>query len=227
MNQLNPSKSTMRHRAKGFTLTEVLVALIIIAIGTLGIAKMQALALSSTGASRSRALAALEASSLAAAMHANRAYWAGTPANVTVTTSVGSTGVNPPAFGSTGTLQTALTNALATAQWCPTSTTMPATLSCYCALANANSCSAHAVNMAANDLYDWGSGLASLLPTSTASVTCNTADAPVDCTITIQWTENAVSINQQEGTAASSNANTAQANTAAFQYVTYSLYVVP
>jgi hypothetical protein len=81
--------------------------------------------------------------------------------------------------------------------------------------------------MAANDLYDWSSGLATLLPSATATVTCNVADAPVDCTIAITWTENAVSINQQEGTAATSNANTAQANTAAFQYVTYSLYVVP
>lgn len=227
MNHRHPPHLSTRERIKGFTLTEVLVALIVIAIGTLGIAKMQALALSSTGASRSRALAALEASSLAAAMHANRAYWAGTPSNVTVTTSVGSTGPNPPTFGTSGTLQTALTSASATTQWCPTATTMPATLSCYCALSNANTCSAATVNMAANDLYDWGSGLASLLPTSTASVTCNTADIPLDCTITIQWTENAVSINQQEGSAASSNANTAQANTAAFQYVTYSLYVVP
>lgn len=62
---------------RGFTLVEVMVALIVIAIGMLGIAKMEALALSSTGVARTQSLAAIEAASLASAMHANRSYWAG------------------------------------------------------------------------------------------------------------------------------------------------------
>ena len=78
--------------------------------------------------------------------------------------------------------------------------------------------------MAANDLYDWSSGLGTLLPSATAQVTCNMADAPVDCTIAISWTENAVSINQSEASATTSNNGAPQA---AFQNVTYSLYVVP
>ena len=60
---------------RGFTLVEVLVALIIIGVGMLGIAKIQALAYASTGTAALRALAALEASSLAASMRANRGYW--------------------------------------------------------------------------------------------------------------------------------------------------------
>jgi type IV pilus assembly protein PilV len=64
-----------RVAAAGFSLVEVLVALIIIGVGMLGIAKLQALAYASTGTSALRSLAALEASSLASAMHTNRNYW--------------------------------------------------------------------------------------------------------------------------------------------------------
>jgi type IV pilus assembly protein PilV len=44
-------------------------------IGLLGIAKMQAAALSNTAIASTRSLAAIEAASLAASMHANRGYW--------------------------------------------------------------------------------------------------------------------------------------------------------
>ncbi|HLN49293.1 MAG TPA: type IV pilus modification protein PilV [Steroidobacteraceae bacterium] len=64
-------------RARGFSLVEVMVALVVSAIGLLGLAKMESLALSSTSVAGSRSIAAIEASSLAAAMHANPGYWAG------------------------------------------------------------------------------------------------------------------------------------------------------
>jgi type IV pilus assembly protein PilV len=60
---------------RGFSLVEVMVALIVMSVGLLGVAKMQAVALSNTTVSGSRSLAAIEASSLAATMHANRGYW--------------------------------------------------------------------------------------------------------------------------------------------------------
>jgi type IV pilus assembly protein PilV len=55
---------------------EVLITMTIVSIGLLGLAKMQAGSLSNTQATRVRALVALQASSLAAAMHGNRGYWA-------------------------------------------------------------------------------------------------------------------------------------------------------
>jgi len=52
-----------------------MVALVVISVGLLGIAKMQALALASTGTAKMRSLAALEAASLASMVRADRAYW--------------------------------------------------------------------------------------------------------------------------------------------------------
>jgi type IV pilus assembly protein PilV len=75
-----------RSRARGFTLIEVMVALVITAIGLLGIAKIQALAYASTGSAGIRSLVALEAAGLAASMHANRNYWSGLAPNVVTIT---------------------------------------------------------------------------------------------------------------------------------------------
>lgn len=72
-------------RQSGFTLLEVLVALLVISIGLLGIAGMQALAINNTSVARVQSLAALQAASLASAMQANEAYWTlGSLANTTV-----------------------------------------------------------------------------------------------------------------------------------------------
>ena len=79
-------------RARGFSLIEVMVALIIIAVGMLGIAKMQALALSTTESSGTRSLVAIEAASLAASMHADRDYWVGGPPSASFTVAVQTTG---------------------------------------------------------------------------------------------------------------------------------------
>lgn len=77
--------AAVRRRSAAFTLVEVMVALIVLSIGLLGIASMQAMALSSTTNARMRSLAAIEAASLASTMHTNRAYWAtSAPATFTV-----------------------------------------------------------------------------------------------------------------------------------------------
>lgn len=76
-------------RQGGFGLVEALVAMVVTGVGLLGVAALQALALTDTGIARSRSLAALEASSLAASLRANRAWWASgaVPASITVTSS--------------------------------------------------------------------------------------------------------------------------------------------
>src|SRR2546430_13031518 len=64
--------------SRGFSLVEVMVAVIVICVGMLGIAKLEALSVSNTTTARLRSLAAIEAASLAAAKHTNRQYWAKT-----------------------------------------------------------------------------------------------------------------------------------------------------
>lgn len=73
-------------QARGFTLLEVVVALLVVSVGLLGIAKMYAVAIGNAQVAGSRALASMYAGSLSSAMHANRAYWqAGlAPASTTV-----------------------------------------------------------------------------------------------------------------------------------------------
>lgn len=75
----------MSGRARGFSLVEVMVALIVMSIGLLGVAKMQAAALSNTAIASTRSLAAIEASSLASSMHANRGYWSSPGVATTIT----------------------------------------------------------------------------------------------------------------------------------------------
>jgi type IV pilus assembly protein PilV len=88
-------------RSAGFSLVEVMVALIIISIGLLGIAKLQAVVLSSTGSAGKRAIGAIAASSIASAMHADRAYWSGVATNVP-TIVMGATILSSPDLASGG-----------------------------------------------------------------------------------------------------------------------------
>lgn len=62
-------------RVRGFSVIEVMMALAIVSISMLGIAKMLALAISDTGLAAYRSLASIEVASLASAMRVNHAYW--------------------------------------------------------------------------------------------------------------------------------------------------------
>lgn len=190
-------------RSRGFSLIEVMVALIVICVGLLGIAKMQALSLSNSTTSRMRSLAAIEAASLASAMHSNRQYWANA-APATVTVNPGVVASSDAALAAAATAD--LTNLTA----------------CFGAPGTAAQCAA--LPLAALDLARWSTSLNALLPpppapTPMATILCPPiAGAPTSCTIQISWGEKAVAVNQQE-TAAAANAQ--------FQVPTYTLYVEP
>ena len=168
------SRTILAARSRGFSLIEVMVALVVCAIGLLGLAKMESLAISSTSVASSRSLAAIQAASLAATMHANTGYWAsGTaPASTTVAVAGGTTTI--------------------------TSTdTSLSTVVGSCSATGTASCAPNV--MAAYDLQQWASALNTLLPGSFSTIACTiSALAPVTCTIQIQWTEKAVAANTQQ-----------------------------
>lgn len=200
---------TTASRTLGFSLIEVMIALIIISVGMLGIAKLEAVVLSNTGTSRLRALVALQAESLADSMHADRDFWDGTSNDWT-----GSVGVTISITGGTASLSATnsahLSSALSTVPNCQTAACIPS-------------------NLAGYDLNQWASGsagpptiegLAQLLKKATSSISCLAATAtnPAACTVTITWKENTVAANQQEAAAGAPTA---------FSSETYSLVVQP
>ena len=201
-------------RSRGFSLLEVMVSVIVICVGLLGIAKLQALALSNTTSSRLRALAAIEAAGMASAMHSNRQYWGNAPPpNVTVT---GTT-----VTSSDGALQTAAAAGNAgTVCMSPTATA-----------ASGPACGA--VQLAAFDLVRWTNSLTALLPNPApnpiATISCppTVGGGPASCTIRVSWNEQAVAINAQQAGAAAQCTAQAQAGAQCFEVPTYTLYVEP
>jgi type IV pilus assembly protein PilV len=184
----------MKSASSGFSLIEVLVALLVISIGLLGIAKMQALALSNTNGGRLRALAAIEAESMAQALQAERNYWGNITTAVTATIA-GSAG--KASVSSSDTTQNA-TNIVCSApssytgglQLTPCSGT--GTVSCA---STAAPCTAQ--KMAAYDLQQWAGRLQGVLGTDAATVNCAiaTTTSPVTCQITVNWAEEQVNPN--------------------------------
>jgi type IV pilus assembly protein PilV len=169
--------------AAGFSLVEVMVAVIVLCVGLLGIARMQSLALSSTSVAAKRSLAAIEAASLAAMMHENRGYWTNSdPFSAKITfkgTSVSVTSGAP------------LLAAAASAT-CE-STTTPC----------------NAQQLAAYDLKEWAKNLNAVLPGHASSIACGNV-TPLSCNIVISWSENAVAVNAQQATAAAAAASVLQ-----------------
>jgi len=165
-------------REQGFTLLEVMVSVFILAVGLLGIAKMQALAIASTQVSSSRSLVALQASSLAAAMHGGRAWW--------------SNGLAPPRFTINGATVADSSGAL--------SASVPACTSaapCTAAQLAARDVQQWAAHM--NPLFP------SHATQVTCSTVVN---LPISCVISITWTEKTVSsLTQSAATQADASAD--------------------
>lgn len=203
-------RANRTHRSHGFSLVEVMVAVVVICVGLLGIAKMQALALSNTNTSRLRSIAAIEAASLASAMHSNRQYWGNVAAF-----SVNISG-NPAAVVSTdGALNGMDPNAA------PNPNCIDAA---YSATAACN-----AVNLAKFDLARWwANSVQPLFPNPNVTVACPGAagnPAPVSCTINISWSEKAVALSAAEATQEA--ANEAAGTPANFERPSFTLYVEP
>jgi len=151
-------------RQRGVSLIEVLVALLVIAVGVLGLSKMQALAISNSQVSGVRGVVAMQAASLAATMHSDKAYWQVLPA-----------GTTPPCTGATACVLTG--------------TTVPSSFG-----AVPSSCvkSARCLNgpMTAWDISNWMTQMNTLVPGYTATIDCaNSATLPVVCSIEIVWIE--------------------------------------
>jgi type IV pilus assembly protein PilV len=197
MKQSRHYKGNSHLRAAGFTLVEVLVALIIIAVGMLGLAKIQALAYASTGIAGSQSLAALQASSLVSAMRANRSYWSAVAVPFTFS------------FSRVGTTTTGTTTLVTVSDTALSSTSNNCTV-------GGNSPACTPAQLAAYDLNQatsgWIAGLGAVLPNSAGTISCPTASG---CSITITWTENNVSVNAQT-----------QGSTA-LQAQSYTVFVVP
>jgi type IV pilus assembly protein PilV len=166
---------------RGFSLIEVLVAILVLSIGLLGLSKMEALAISNTQVASSRSLIALQASSLAAAMNGNKAYWAA--------------GVAPTSFSAQGTVVTdSLTGVL--------NQTTP-----NCATAAAPACTP--AQLAAYDLRTWAANMTLLVPAYTATFTCtNVAGSQITCVITINWPEKYVALNRTTATGSAASGGT-------------------
>lgn len=217
-------------RTQGFSLVEVMVAVVVICVGLLGIAKMQAMAVSNTNMSRQRSLAAIEAASIASAMHSNREYWASFPAAFSVSITSGAPAGAPPVVVSTDGLLQAQTLA---------DIGPPALNPCIGSNNGLAKCSwvaaGNSAALAAFDLARWWNTLAGVPPTPgllpgpvTATITCPATPvgnpAPTSCTVQIQWIEKAVAMNSQE---AKVEEGAAPTGASAAEQPVFTLYVEP
>jgi type IV pilus assembly protein PilV len=159
-----------------------MIAVLVISIGLLGIAKMEALSLSNTGNSRLRALASLEVAGLASTMQADRGYWAqGVPLTTT-----------PFTVTIAGTTITS-----------PNDATLQIPPNCL----DGNTCTV--AQMAALDLQNWAGALNGVIPNDQVTIACQVPAATglVSCQITVSWAENLVNANSAEqNTAAATTA---------------------
>lgn len=154
-------------KAAGFSMIEVLVTMAVVAIGLIGLAKMQAAALSNTQVARVRSLVALQLDSLASAMHGNKAFW--------------QSGAAPTSWGAAGTTITDSSGVL-----------NKSNVNC---VGTTSTCDAKA--LAAYDVQQWASGMNTQFPGYTASATCQAVvGQPVSCAISVSWNEKYVAINR-------------------------------
>ena len=168
----------------GVSLLEVLIALLVIAVGVLGLTKMQALSIANAHVSGSRGLVALQGSSLSALLRGNKGYWQGGPGaklctNATCTFS----GTSTSLFGA-----------------------VPALTSCQ-GVTSGTACTP--TQMAALDVNTWMNNMNTQVPSYSAILTCS--GMPTSCTIQINWYEKAAGMNRTTANQAAADSATQQA----------------
>lgn len=156
---------------QGFSMLEVLISMLIIMFGLLGIAGTQMLAINNTENARYQGVATTFASTLAARMRGNYAYWS-TPRTITI---------NGVAAGTTS--QTVISSGFGA---------VPTSVNCASVV-----CSP--AQMAYYDLQNFGLAAANALPSGTTAIACG-SDIPTTCTITLSWSENNVALSSATGT---------------------------
>jgi type IV pilus assembly protein PilV len=214
---LNSSPAKRRHCAsaraassRGFSLIEVMIAVLVVSLGLLGVAKLEAVSYSSTTVANKRSLAAFQAANLAAAMHVNRGYWSNTdPAGAKITLQGTAFTVVAGAVN--------LAASLGAVAVVPPSAAIPLWSAGTCANPGAPCL---VTDVAAYDLLNWANSLNAVLPDDTATILCNNS-SPVACTIQINWGESSVATTSAEAVQQAANPN------AAFENPSYTLYVQP
>ena len=181
--QLKPAFPASRQG--GFTLIELLITLVIVSIGLLGVAKLQAAAVAETAVARTRSLMTFQAEALASAMRANKAFWQSS-STYSQTVHI--------AAASTGNFTQSPTNILQ----------QPTTTDHTC-LSPATACTA--ANLAYDDVATWAKSFGARFPLATGDISCTgSATVPVSCDITLNWTERTVAINRSTASGSSQNA---------------------
>ena len=161
-------------RSSGFTLIEALIALLIVMIGLLGVAGMQALAIHNSTQAHIRTLASLDAHSLASVIRSNSAYWTNAslaPANVSIVNKNGAISVS--------------------------ASTLATSANCIAADCTVTQSAAYALNNWAQSLKDLPSG-------ASASITllAKTAMAPSAYLVQLTWSEKRMDANAETQTSA-------------------------
>lgn len=163
-------------KAHGFAMLEVLISMLVIMFGVLGIAGIQMLSINNTETARYQSVATILASSMAAEIQANFAYWGGLlvpPATITVTGTTIS-GITPFPGGT-----------------CLNSVCTPTQLAYY-DLQNWGAAMSGLANA------DGVSNPGMTLPAATGTIAC-AATTPVVCTLTLSWSENNIALSNPTG----------------------------
>lgn len=164
-----------RGQTAGFSMVEVLITLVVVGVGLLGLAKIQAAAEGNTQTSRVRSLIALQVESMVAAMHGNHAFWA------TVNTA-------PATFGASGVAVTDSRGVLGTTV-------------ANCPNASGNGCAPD--KLAAYDFQQWAQSMNANFPGYTVTGNCSTdTTLPVSCNLTVTWVEKTIAVNTTTASAA-------------------------